>query len=49
VSDVSWIVGSLEERDAALELLNLEGEAEPRDELGMGPLRDLLLTRSSLE
>lgn len=42
MSEVAWIVGSLLERDAALELLSLEGEAEPRDELGVGPLRDLL-------
>jgi len=42
VSAVGWIVGSLQERDAALELLRGEGEAEPRDELGIGLLRDAI-------
>jgi hypothetical protein len=42
VSALGWIVGSLQERDAALELLRGEGEAEPRDELGVGVLRDAL-------
>ena len=42
VSDLAWIVGSLKERDAALELLDYDGEAEPRDELGVGFLRDAL-------
>jgi hypothetical protein len=42
VSALGWIVGSLQERDAALELLRGEGEAEPRDELGFGLLRDAL-------
>ncbi len=42
MSDVAWIVGSLKERDAALELLDYDGEAEPRDEFGVGFLRDAL-------
>ena len=42
MSAVGWIVGSLQERDAALELLRGEGEAEPRDELGIGLLRDAI-------
>jgi hypothetical protein len=42
VSEVAWIVGSLAERHAALELLDAETEAEPRDELGVGFLRDAL-------
>jgi hypothetical protein len=35
-------VGSLEERDAALELLRGDAQAEPRDELGIGSLRDAI-------
>jgi len=42
MSEVAWIVGSLKERDSALELLESESEAEPRDELNFGPLRDSL-------
>src|SRR4051812_46936861 len=42
VSTVGWIVGSLKEREAALELLQNDADAEPRDELGIGPLRDAL-------
>ena len=42
MSEIAWIVGSLKERDAALELLSFEGEAQPRDELGVGVLRDAL-------
>ena len=42
MSTLGWIVGSLKERDAALELLQSDGEAEPRDELGIGSLRDAL-------
>src|SRR3954454_12078852 len=39
---VGWIAGSLAERDAALALLGADGPAEPRDELGIAPLRDAL-------
>ena len=42
MSTLGWIVGSLKERDAALELLRGDTEAEPRDELGIGSLRDAL-------
>lgn len=42
MSDLAWIVGSLKERNAALELLDSDSEAEPRDELGVGFLRDAL-------
>jgi hypothetical protein len=42
MSALGWIVGSLRERDAALALLQSDMDAEPRDELGMGPLRDVL-------
>lgn len=42
MGDVAWIVGSLKERHAALELFDHDGEAEPRDELGIGFLRDAL-------
>lgn len=38
---VGWIFGSLSERDDALALLDDDGPAEPRDELGVGPLRDV--------
>jgi hypothetical protein len=37
---VGWIFGSFAERDEALTLLDDDGPAEPRDELGIGPLRD---------
>jgi hypothetical protein len=36
-----WIFGSFSERDDALPLLDDDGPAEPRDELGIGPLRDV--------
>jgi hypothetical protein len=36
-----WIFGSFSERDDALALLDDDGPAEPRDELGIGPLRDV--------
>lgn len=39
---ISWITGSLRERDAALDLLRDTGQAEPRDEFGIAPLRDVL-------
>ena len=39
---IGWIAGSLAERDEALALLQDAGAAEPRDELGIGPLRDVL-------
>ena len=38
---VGWIFGSFSERDEALALLDDDGPAEPRDELGIGPLRDV--------
>jgi hypothetical protein len=38
---VGWIFGSFAERDEALALLDDDGPAEPRDELGIGPLRDV--------
>jgi hypothetical protein len=39
---IGWIAGSFAERDEALALLQDDGPAEPRDELGIGPLRDVL-------
>ena len=39
---IGWIAGSFAERDEALALLQDEEAAEPRDELGIGPLRDVL-------
>lgn len=39
---IGWIAGSLAERDEALALLEDAGPGEPRDELGIGPLRDVL-------
>jgi hypothetical protein len=38
---IGWIFGSFSEREEALGLLDDEGPAEPRDELGIGPLRDV--------
>src|SRR4051812_30802260 len=42
MSWVGWIVGSWRERDDALALLAGDPNADPRDELGIGPLRDTL-------
>jgi hypothetical protein len=39
---VGWIAASLGERDAAMSLFHWNEPSEPRDELGIGPLRDLL-------
>jgi hypothetical protein len=39
---VGWIVSSHGEQHAALSLFHWNEPAEPRDELGIGPLRDLL-------
>src|SRR3954451_12511031 len=38
---IGWIFGSFAERDEALALLEGDDAAEPRDELGIGPLRDV--------
>lgn len=39
---LGWIAASLGERDEALQLLQWNEPSEPRDELGIGPLRDVL-------
>lgn len=41
-SSVGWIVGTLAERDEILALLQDDGVHEPRDELGMASLRDVM-------
>src|SRR3712207_3316347 len=43
---IAWFVGPLAQRDAALAPLGDDGPAEPRDELGIGPLRDALANAS---
>ncbi len=40
--NLGWIVASLAERAEALELFQWAEPAEPRDELGIGALRDAL-------
>jgi hypothetical protein len=42
MSHVAWIVGSFQEREEALALLQNDEPVEPRDHLGIGPLRDAL-------
>lgn len=41
-SELGWIAGTLRERDEAAEFINADHQAEPRDELGIAPLRDVL-------
>jgi len=41
-STVGWIVGTLAEREEILALLQDDGVHEPRDELGMASLRDVM-------